>query len=170
MYLNCGPYLVRDWRKDDHAPLVKVANSRKLWRNMSHRFPHPYTAEDATWWLTSLIGKESPTHWAVEVDSCLAGAIGFDPGEGIYDKTGHFGYWLGEPWWNRGIMTAVVPLVVEDIFSRYGLVRLEARVLRWNPASMRVLEKCGFEKEAVLRKSAHKDGQLVDEVLYALVR
>ena len=50
------------------------------------------------------------------------------------------------------------------------LVRLESWVFEWNPASMRVLEKCGFVREGVLRASAIKDGQLIDRAMYALVR
>ena len=49
------------------------------------------------------------------------------------------------------------------------LARLQAPVFAWNPASMRVLEKVGFHREAVLRKSVFKDGQLIDSVLYALI-
>jgi hypothetical protein len=40
-------------------------------------------------------------------------------------------------------------------------------VFEWNPSSMRVLEKLGFERVAHLRKSVTKDGQLIGSVLYA---
>jgi RimJ/RimL family protein N-acetyltransferase len=53
--------------------------------------------------------------------------------------------------------------------SRFGLARLEAPVFEWNPASMRVLEKCGFVREGVLRASVVVDGQVIDRVIYALV-
>ena len=53
--------------------------------------------------------------------------------------------------------------------SRFGLVRLESAVFEWNPASMRVLEKCGFVREGVSRASVFKDGQVIDQVVYALV-
>jgi RimJ/RimL family protein N-acetyltransferase len=48
-------------------------------------------------------------------------------------------------------------------------VRLEAPVFAWNPPSMRVLEKCGWQREGVLRAAVIKDGQIVDQVLYALI-
>jgi RimJ/RimL family protein N-acetyltransferase len=54
--------------------------------------------------------------------------------------------------------------------SRLGLRRLEARVYAWNPASMRVLEKSGFVREALLRCSVFKDGEVIDSVLYARVQ
>jgi RimJ/RimL family protein N-acetyltransferase len=53
--------------------------------------------------------------------------------------------------------------------SRFGGLRLEAHVFEWNPASMRVLEKCGFVREGVLRRSIFKDGQVIDQILYARV-
>lgn len=111
-----------------------------------------------------------PTHWAIEVNGIAVGGIGVDLGEGIYAKSGHFGYWLGEEYWGRGIMTAGVRAASECAMSHFGLVRLEAPVFVWNPASMRVLEKAGFEREGILRKSVFKDDQLIDQVLYAFVR
>ena len=111
-----------------------------------------------------------PTHWAIEVDACAVGGIGVDLGEGVYEKSGRFGYWLGEPYWRRGIMTDAVRVTSRHVMSHFGLVRLEAPVFEWNPASMRVLEKCGFIREGVLRRSVYKDGAVIDVVLYALVQ
>ena len=110
-----------------------------------------------------------PTSWAIEVDGMAVGAIGVTLQEGIYLKSAHFGYWLGEPYWGRGIMTEAVKAVSSYAMHRFSLIRLEAPVFEWNPASMRVLEKCGFVREGVLRASAVKDGQVIDRVLYALV-
>ena len=86
---------------------------------------------------------------------------------GLYAKSGQFGYWLGEPCWGRGIMTQAVGRVVPYVFSRFPLVRLESPVFAWNAASMRVLPKCGFVREGVKRSSVFKDGQIIDQVVYA---
>ena len=66
-------------------------------------------------------------------------------------------------------MTCAAQATTDYISSHFDLVRLEAPVYEWNPASMRVLEKCGFEREAVLKRSVLKDGRLIDSVLYARV-
>ena len=50
--LDCGPCLVRPWRLDDKPALLRHANNRNVWRNLAHRFPHPYTEADADDWLT----------------------------------------------------------------------------------------------------------------------
>jgi [ribosomal protein S5]-alanine N-acetyltransferase len=161
---------VRGWAVADKPALVRFANNRNVWRNLTHRFPHPYTDADADAWFSLLAKKSLPTNWAIEVDGLAVGGIGADPGEGVFAKTARFGYWLGEPYWGRGIMTAAVRGTVDYIFTRFDWMRLEAPVFEWNPQSMRVLEKCGFSREGVLRKSIEKDGQVIDAVLYARLR
>jgi RimJ/RimL family protein N-acetyltransferase len=169
MYLNCGSCVVRDWSATDRDSVVRFANNRKIWLNLAHRFPHPYTPADADVWFTLLANMPVPTHWAIEVDGCAAGGIGVDLGEGIYEKSARLGYWLGEPHWGRGITTDAVRATSEYVTAQFGVIRLEAAVFEWNPASMRILEKCGFVREGVLRRSIYKDGKLIDAVLYASV-
>jgi len=167
--LDCGNSVVRDWARSDKASLVRHANNRKVWRNLTHRFAHPYTDAHAEAWFTLVEGMREPTHWAIEVDGVAVGAIGCMLGEGVYKRSAQFGYWLGEACWGRGIMTAAVKAIVPYAMERFRLVRLESPVFEWNPASMRVLEKCGFTREAVLRASVAKDGQIIDSVLYAFI-
>lgn len=169
MQLDCGICVVRDWRPADKPAMRRLADNRNVWRNLSHRFPHPYTEADADSWFDLLTKTPNRTNWAIEVDGQAAGGIGVDPGVGIYSKSGRFGYWLGEPFWGRGIMTAAVRATSDYILKNLGLVRLEAPVFEWNPASMRVLEKCGFVRECVQRQSIFKDGEIIDGVLYARV-
>jgi RimJ/RimL family protein N-acetyltransferase len=168
--LDCGLCTVREWSAGDRSDLVRVANNRNVWRNLTHRFPHPYTEADADSWFARLASTPHPTHWAIEVDGVAAGGIGMEPGEGIFAKSAQFGYWLGQPYWGRGITTAAARATSDALLESFDVVRLEAPVFAWNPASMRVLEKCGFVREGVLRRSVYKDGEIIDAVLYARVR
>jgi RimJ/RimL family protein N-acetyltransferase len=161
---------VRDWRRSDKLSLLRFANNRNVWRNLTHLFPHPYTDVDAEAWFTLLERTTEPTHWAIEVDGSAVGGIGVTRREGIFAKTAELGYWLGEPYWGRGLMTEVVTAVSRHALEHYGLVRLESPVFAWNPASMRVLEKSGFVREGIARASAFKDEQVIDTVVYALVK
>lgn len=170
MQLDCGLCVVRDWRPTDKVSLVRFANNRNVWRNLAHRFPHPYTEADAEAWFARLAGSPRRMSWAIEVDGLAVGGIGADIDEGIWCRNANFGYWLGEPYWGRGIMTAAVRGTSDYLFQHFDLVRLESPVFEWNPASMRVLEKCGFQREGVMRKSISKDGQVIDAVLYARLR
>jgi ribosomal-protein-alanine N-acetyltransferase len=167
--LECEKSVIREWARSDKAALVRFANNRNVWRNLTHAFPHPYTDADADGWFSFLAQMPEPTSWAIEIDGLAVGAVGVTLKEGIYLKSAEFGYWLGEPYWGHGIMTEAVKAVSSYAMRRFGLIRLESPVFEWNPASMRVLEKCGFVREGVLRASALKDGQVIDRVLYALV-
>lgn len=169
MRLNCGSCVVRAWQAGDRDSLVRFADNRRVWRNLKDRFPHPYTAADAEAWLALNRTNPDITGWAIEVDAMAVGGIGLVPGTDVHAKCAHIGYWLGEPYWGRGIATDAVRAVTRDALGERGFVRLEAPVFAWNPASMRVLEKCGYTREAVMRKSVFKDGQLIDSVLYARV-
>jgi RimJ/RimL family protein N-acetyltransferase len=170
MNLDCGKCVVRDWRRTDRPQLLRLADNPRIWINLSHRFPHPYTEADADSWFDLLARQPVSTHWAIEIEGVAAGGIGIDPGEGIFSKCARFGYWLGEPYWGRGIMSAAVRATADHIFDTLDLVRLEAPVFEWNPPSMRVLEKAGFLREGVMRKGVFKDGKIIDAVLFARVR
>jgi RimJ/RimL family protein N-acetyltransferase len=169
MRLQCGKCVVRDWARSDKESMLQVANNLNIARNLMDVFPHPYTEKDADNWFSFLEQMPEPTHWAIEVQGRAAGGIGVRLGDGIFAKSGQLGYWMGEPWWGQGITTEAVAAVSRHAMSRFGLVRLESPVFAWNAASMRVLEKCGFVREAVRRSSAFKDGRLIDRVLYALI-
>ncbi len=166
---DCGRAILRSWQDGDRKSLVRFANNRDVWRNLKDRFPHPYTEDDADAWLA--LAREDPdrTNWAVEVDGLAVGGIGLEPMTDVHVRTAHIGYWLGEPYWGRGIMSAAVRTVADHALRDLGYARLEAPVYAWNPASMRVLENCGFVREGVMRKSVYKDGELIDSVLYARV-
>ena len=169
MRIDCGKCEVRDWARSDKESLLRHANNRNVWRNLTHLFPHPYTEADAENWFSLLESMPEPTHWAIEVEGRAVGGVGCTLGKGVREKSAQFGYWLGEPYWGRGIMSAAVQRVAPYALERFKLVRLESPVFAWNPASMRVLEKAGFVREGMHRAALFKDGEIIDEVLYALV-
>lgn len=97
----------------------------------------------------------------------MYGGIGLEKIEG---HKAEIGYWLAEKYWGKGVMTAAVEVVTKYSFEKLGLRRIYARVFHFNKASIRVLEKAGFEKEGLLKREAQKDGKLIDSVLYAKTR
>lgn len=158
---------LRSWRQSDKADLIRNANNRKVWRNLTDMFPHPYTEADADTWLRIANAEGRSVHLAIEFNGAAVGGIGAIAGEGIAVATAHFGYWLGEPHWGQSIATAAASALVAHLMDERHFARLEAPVFAWNPASMRVLEKVGFVREGVLRNSVSKDGALIDSVMYA---
>ena len=97
------------------------------------------------------------------------GAIGLTLHD-AHERSAEVGYWLGEPFWGRGIATEAVRALIVHAFEHFDLLRVQATVFEWNPASIRVLEKCGFAFEERLPWTDTKDGQTVDQLVYALVR
>ena len=161
--------VVRPWVPADKPSLIANANNRNVWLNLADVFPHPYTETDADEWLRLAGVPDRSFKLAIEIDGVAVGGIGAQAGEGIFVRTAHFGYWLGEPFWGQGIATAAGRALLDHLEQDARFARLEAPVFEWNPASMRVLEKLGFERVAVQRKSVTKDGRLIDSVLFTHV-
>ena len=164
---NCT---VRRFRFGDETSLVRSANNRKLWRNLRDRFPHPYTMDDAVWWVQAATATYPTTDFAIEVDGAAVGGVGLILRDDVYRGTAEIGYWLGEEFWGRGIATEALIAVTEYAFANFDLCRLYAHVFDWNGASSRVLEKAGYEFEGRMRKSVIKEGQTIDQLMYAMVR
>jgi len=168
--LDAGICVLRPWREEDVRALAAIANNAKVARNLTHRFPHPYTLMDARFWVSLCQNGDEPYSWAIEANGELAGGMGVHRDEGIFAVTAEVGYWLGEAFWGHGFASAALAAACRYAFSECDFERLESGVFAWNPASMRVLEKNGFKREAWLRNSVLKDGQLIDRALYARLR
>lgn len=172
MKLDAGEgVLLRSWQSQDADALARHADDREVWLNLRDRFPHPYTRDDARRWI-ALCADEPlrSTNLAIEVGGEVIGAVGFDRLPDVHRLTAEIGYWLGRAHWGRGIATRALTAATRYAFERFDLERLEAGVFEWNPASARVLEKAGYEREGRLRRAVLKDGRLGDVILYARLR
>ncbi len=125
---------------------------------------------DAVAFITMSTEADPVTNFAIEVDGAAVGGIGWVPHGDVERFSAEFGYWLAEPCWGRGIMTAVVNDFVEWVFENTDIIRLYAGIFAFNAASGRVLEKAGFRRVGTLEKAAFKNGRFVDKVLYELVK
>lgn len=171
MEIRCARLVLRPWNAADGAALVRHANDREVWRNLRDRFPHPYTARDAAAWFR-LVASEGhpPLNFALVLEGEAVGGAGLVRLADVSRCTAEVGYWLGRRFWNRGLATEATRALAAYAFERFDFERLEAGVFAWNPASCRVLEKAGFRLEARLRRSAIKEGRVVDTLLYARLR
>ena len=168
--IDAGPCIIRPWRHADRDSLVRHADSRDVWLMLRDQFPHPYTRGDAEAWLAYTAKQYPVTNFAIDVGGEAVGGIGVAPQPDVHRRSAEVGYWLGAAFWNRGIMTAAVRTFTTFAFDTYDLIRIFAGVFSTNPASMRVLEKAGYTREGILKKSVIKDGQILDQVLYAVTR
>ena len=158
---------VRPWRLDDAESLARYANNHKIWLRVRDLFPHPYTIQDAHEFLQRAISEQSNMKFCVDIDGAAVGGIGVHLGQDVHRHTATMGYWLGERFWGRGIMTEAVTAVTDFCFDNFPLRRISAEVFSSNPASARVLEKAGFSFEGRLKNHVLKEGKLLDSLLYA---
>ena len=170
MLLDLGDLHVRPWRKSDLDALLRYANNPKIAANLRDQFPHPYTRRDANEYLNYVRTMDVPMSFAIEYVGEAMGGIGFKLGADIARLSVEMGYWLGEPFWGRGIATRAVRASSEWAFESYKVVRIFATVFSQNAASIRVLEKSGFTLEGTLRRSAIKNGVILDQLMFAKVR
>lgn len=170
MELHGTGFTLRGWRPDDALSLQEHADNPHVYNFLLDSFPHPYTFDDAVNWINQMQKQDPMLVFAIAVGDKLVGGIGLEIRHDIYRKSPLIGYWLGEAFWGRGIMTEAVRLVVNYAFANLDILRLQAGILSNNPASMRVLEKVGFVKEGVLRNAIVKNGVVLDEHVYGLVK
>ncbi|MYE06597.1 MAG: GNAT family N-acetyltransferase, partial [Chloroflexi bacterium] len=109
-------------------------------------------------------------NFAIASTAQVIGGIGLRLRSDVFRRSAEIGYWLAEPFWGRGIATAALRALTKHAFEQFNLVRIDASVYEWNPASARVLEKAGYTFEARLARSIYKDGQIVDRLIYAKLR
>lgn len=147
--------------------MARYADNREIWINLRDAFPHPYGLADARSFIDSCLSRKPETLFCIAQDDTAIGSIGFTIHTDVERFSAEIGYWLAEPFWGQGIMTDVLKAVTEYAISTHGLHRVYAMPYEWNPASMRVLEKAGYRCEGRMRHSAFKDGQLIDQFLYA---
>ena len=167
MNIQLSGCVVRSYREDDAEALAKHANNRKIWINLRDGFPFPYTLEDAHSFIGKMLSGRPETAFCIAVDGESVGGIGFMPHKDVERFSAEIGYWLAEPFWGRGITTQALRAVTRYAIETTNLFRVYAVPYAWNDASFRVLEKAGYVLEGRIRKSAFKDGRVVDQLLYA---
>lgn len=169
MLIQLNRSTIRPFRPSDAASLALHANNYKVWRNLRDLMPHPYALSDAEAFIEQALASPRPTSFAIEVDGAAAGAIGLRLYDNVERVGAELGYWLGEAYWGRGVISEALPAFTQWALKEFDLCRLHAVVYEWNPASARVLEKAGYQFEGTMRRSAIKDGQIIDRHLYAFV-
>ncbi|NTB95206.1 GNAT family N-acetyltransferase [Agrobacterium tumefaciens] len=137
--------VLRKPHEEDIDALAHLANNANI-ATMVSRMPHPYTAKDAV----DFVRRSK----AGEIGKCVYAITRMDNGEFLGccalepqedEKTLEIGYWLGEPYWNRGYMTEAAHALIDMAFRTREIDQIDARCRVTNIASRRVIQKCGFQ-------------------------
>jgi RimJ/RimL family protein N-acetyltransferase len=161
-------YKLRPWNDKDLGSLVKYANNQAIAKNLTDKFPHPYSESDGIAFIGNA-NEAEPLHiFAIDIHGEAVGAIGIFPQTDIHRKNAELGYWLAEPFWGKGIMSAAIREMVEYGFKTFEINRIFARPFGSNLASQRALEKAGFVLEGRFEKTILKNGTYQDELIYAI--
>jgi [ribosomal protein S5]-alanine N-acetyltransferase len=169
-----GSVYLSEIRPEDKAAYIECFKEKEI-ADRTLTIPFPYTEKDFDWWVAHVADETKkhghPFNWAIrDSKGHLIGAIGLSRFQGARAHIAELGYWLAKPYWAQGIMSRVARRFCDAAFTDWDLVRITAHVFSFNIGSARVLEKCGFNLEGVLRKNSFKNGQYLDDKLYALVR
>jgi RimJ/RimL family protein N-acetyltransferase len=159
--------VLRAPRTEDAAEITTIANDRRIAENTA-RIPHPYTLADAHGFIAYINGSEREIAFVVTLPSGqIMGTCGIGSLDG---KSIEIGYWLGVPYWGKGYATEAARAVVNHAFTALRHDTLEAGARVSNPASRRVLEKCGFQWTGVALRRSRAIGSHVPVDRFRLVR
>ena len=159
---------LRPWTIDDLDELVRMANNKNIAQFMADVFPHPYSAENGKTFIEFAASKTPASIFAITLNGKPVGSIGLHMQADILRKNHEIGYWLAEEYWGKGIIPIAVKQIVEYGFASLDCTRIFARIFGNNRASQKVVEKAGFILEGTFEKTIYKNGEFLDELIYAI--
>jgi len=160
---------LKQWEITDTESLVKYAGNPNITRFMSDSFAHISTPEGAVNFIKFANSGTDKIYRAIQLDGEVIGGIGISVQADIFKKNAELGYWLAKPFWGKGIISRVIPMIVNEAFETLDINRIYAKPFCSNPASHRVLEKSGFKLESILEKTVFKKGDFFDEYIFGII-
>jgi RimJ/RimL family protein N-acetyltransferase len=132
--------VLRAPRRSDVKVIASLANDRRIAANTA-RIPHPYGIEDAEQFVAAVNKREGEACFVIMLECAPVGVCSVD----LREDGPEVGYWLGVPYWGRGFATEAVRALIDHAFGDLEHEALISGARVNNPASRRVLEKCGFQ-------------------------
>jgi RimJ/RimL family protein N-acetyltransferase len=133
--------VLRAPRLEDAKAIAAIANDRRIAENTA-RIPHPYRPSDAEAWISGTNIAPGEETYVITLNGTIIGGCGFDERDGPAPE---IGYWLGVKYWGNGYVTEAVRALIDHAFTDLDVPALQSSVRVTNPASRRILEKCGFQ-------------------------
>lgn len=164
--------LLRPFKQSDAHQVTEMASDYALYRTTLN-LPHPYTFNDAVDWIQAhpaYVMEHGFYTWAIvrPSDDTLVGC--FSLSQNLKHKTAEVGYWIGKAYWGNGYGTHATKIAMDYAFDFLKINKLIGRYFCVNPASGRIMEKCGMKFEGILKESIYKDDTYHDIGFYGLLR
>ncbi|MGN7756225.1 GNAT family N-acetyltransferase [Chryseobacterium sp. 22532] len=163
--------LILSQLKEEDLPFVTEYLQDKIFSDVTSNIPYPYTGEHAKFWMKmSRESFENNTGYTFAVrnkEGQILGAIGLHDRD---DDKAELGYWMGKPFWNKGYITEAATALIDFGFNELQINKIYATYFLDNPASGRIMEKIGMEKEALLKQHLKKDGKYIDVMMYSILK
>lgn len=162
--------ILRPFKLEDLDDLISNANNVKIAERLTDAFPSPYTHQDGIDFLNKVMQQSPPEVLAIDLDGKMIGNIGIHPQKDVHRLNAELGYFIGEDYWGKGYATEAIKKMIDYGFENFPINRIFSRPFSSNPASQKVLEKCGFILEARINGILVKNGKTEDELIYAVRR
>jgi len=163
--------LLRRFVPADAPRVAAICNTDEVYIG-TLALPHPYTEESAIWWIEHQQENfEKDYYYDYAVTDKQSGELYGCMGMGIdlNSNMGEIGYWIDPNHWNKGIATEAAEAIIRFGFEVKKFHKINASYFTYNPASGRVMEKVGMEREGLRKKHVWKIDRFEDIVLYGIV-
>jgi len=163
---------LRAFEKEDLDTIVKWVNTEAVTQYLSDSLVYPISRTDEMKWLDSIsVSNHREKVFAVEtLDGELVGSVGLHNINWV-ERKAELGIMIGEPqFWGRGYGSDAVCEILRIAFEKMNLHRVYLRVFENNPRAIRVYEKCGFQKEGVLRQDHYFGRCYSDTFIMAILK
>ncbi len=161
--------ILRALNPSDKTRMAQLANNKKIWDNVRDGFGHPYTERNAEEFIQRQANSDSEKVFVINYNGEFCGLIEMIFQKDGYRKSAEIGYWIGEPFWGKDIVTKAIELITRYAFDELKLIRIYAGIFEYNVGSIRFLDKNGFQKEGISKKAIFKNGEFWDEHRYGLL-
>ena len=168
--LTDGTITLKPLSPPDAEGFAALANNPNVSATMRDGFPYPYTLSHARAFIEAQQGSQPPHVFGIHYNGAIIGATGLHPQADVYRFSAELGYWIGQPYWGKGLTTRAVNLMVPYGFNTLQLNRIYADVYSSNPPSVRVLQKCGLIGEGLFKDSVFKQGRFLNACRDAIGR
>lgn len=171
IYLNLKKCEVRTLKLEDAKSIATNGNNPKIAAKMRDVFPSPYRVETAQAWINmNLLPANKDWVNAIIVNGEAVGVASILFKTDIYQHSAEVGYWIGEDYWGKGIVSEAVKALVDYTLENTDVTRLYAEVFDNNKASAKVVQKAGLVYECTHQKSIIKNGEIMDSHIYTIIR